>query len=107
MNAYDDLLRARMGDNDIIYVTPEEMRAIIAEMPVRYDPKPTPPIKTSGSARGLFYCRTYVEYNHHAPEYLRELEEWHVRQEAYAKRKASGVIEFAGPTKDYEIRIKE
>lgn len=110
MNAFD-LLKDRMGDNDVIYVSAAEMAAIVKEMPVFYYPKPQAPVKSKNSkdAWGLFYASSEknVSYDHHAPEYLRELEEWRLMQEERQKREASGVIEFVGPTKNYKIELKK
>lgn len=111
MNIFE-LLEDRMGDNDTIYVSPEEMYQLLTEMPVPYDPKPEPPVKAFAvSIDNRIFSKApnikSVEYDHHAPEYLCELEKWRERQEERSKRQASGVMEFVGPIKTYKIELKK
>jgi hypothetical protein len=41
--------------------------------------------------------------DHHAPEYLREMEEWRARQEVKMKNPC---IRIMGPTKTYKIELE-
>ncbi len=104
-----DSLYDRMGDNDVIYVTPDEMKALLISMPEPMNFKPNPPkkLESKTNRNGFFSSESsfLVEYDHHAPEYLRELEAWRVRQRDIDERRRSGIIEIVGPHKTYRIEL--
>lgn len=103
MSDWFDLLKNRMGDNGVIEVTAEEMRLIVESTPEPYDPKPSPPIKVRCRRGGMFHKEAWEEYDHSAPEYLRQLEEWRLRG---VDRQRPRDLTFHGPHKSYRVVLK-
>ena len=95
---------------DSIEVTVEEYAELVKNIGGRaYDPMPQPPVSScsSESGSGLFssWASSSKTYDHHAPEYLRRLEEWQARQQR--KSNSDNKLMFYGPTGPVTIRIKQ
>lgn len=74
-----------------------------------FDPKPEPPIKSRRESRmfGWFSSdtSTSVEYDHHAPDYLRQLDEWRQRQDN--RDKGPQVLRLYTPYGSVEVKVRQ
>lgn len=83
MSMQELISRLRPGQIELL-VTPEELQGLMEEIqPWIEQPRPKPPIKRKVDSSwfgGLFAGTTghhnEIEYDYHAPEYLKALEDW-------------------------------
>lgn len=84
----DRAIKLDLKHGDVIKITPDELAVIILEKNKldNYPIKPLPPIRSSGGGYGFFSFHRHTEYDHHAPDYLRQLKEYEEAVKAYWKR---------------------
>lgn len=71
--------------------------------------KPTPPTKTVSEISGLFFSSRRIEYDHYAPDYLRELEKYYRKYSIWEEAQLSGKNRciLMGPKKQLEIILTQ
>lgn len=88
-----------------IEVTIEEYTSLLKEANYISEMPPTPPIKARQEFSGFFSWGYGVEYDHHAPAYLRELQDYKARVQS--KARTAQVLSLYTTTGPCKLRIKK